>query len=90
MAVYGVWFEGRNTPKVVEASSRTHAIAKARKSKTTGHRGRVVSARTLKGSTLKQARRGDWVRERANGTTKGGSFKFRPQLKRKIKRKRRR
>jgi hypothetical protein len=79
--LWGVWFKGRNTPAVVDASDREEAIKKARATKCAGWNEDVVSCRKLKGKSLEQAKRGDWVRERANGSEEGGSFKYRPQLK---------
>jgi len=62
--VYGVWFEGRRTAIVRSADSRGQAISIARKAKRRGG-DRVVSARPLKGSSLKAAQAGRWTRERA-------------------------
>lgn len=86
-SVWGVWFKGRNTPHVVEADSRSAAVSKARKSGCAGSDQPVTSARTLKGKSLKEARKGNWVRERAGKeqTTDAGSYKYRPQLKKKAK-----
>lgn len=78
--LYGIWFKGRNTPHVAAASSRSRAIAAARASKCAGSDQRVVSARPLKGRSLKAAQAGRWVRERANGTEEGGDFTYRPHL----------
>jgi len=47
-ALWGVWFQGRNTPTVVEASDRTSAISKARNKKVAGHDQPVESARQLR------------------------------------------
>lgn len=79
--LWGVWFKGRNTPAVVDASKRGEAIKKAQESKCAGWDQPVVSCRQLKGKSLEQAKKGTWVRERANGSEEGGSFKYRPQLK---------
>jgi hypothetical protein len=86
-STWGIWFKGRNTPHVVEAGDRTSAISKARNSGCAGHDQPVVSARQLKGKSLTQARKGNWVRERAGSeqTTAAGSYKYRPQLKSKAK-----
>ncbi|MBW4636334.1 MAG: DUF1073 domain-containing protein [Iphinoe sp. HA4291-MV1] len=84
-SLYNVWFRGRNTPYVVEAATRSEAIAKARRDKPAGWDQLVVSARPLKGKSLKQAQKGQWVRERSTGKETGGSFKYRPQLKEKAK-----
>lgn len=86
MATYGVWFQGRNTPKIVTASTRSEATKKARRSKTAGNKAAIVSARRLTGASLRQANKGRWVRERANGSQRGGSFKYRPQLKKRATR----
>lgn len=81
MAVFGVWFKGRNTPAVVNSDSRSGAVSAAKRKGSTGSKGAVVAARKLKGASLRQARKGKWVRERANGGLTGGPFTFRPQLK---------
>jgi hypothetical protein len=86
-STWGIWFRGRNTPHVVEASDRAAAISKARESGCAGHDQPVVSARQLKGRSLTQARKGEWVRERAGSeqTTAAGAYKYRPQLKSKAR-----
>jgi len=62
--VYGVWFDGRRTAIVRSAESRGQAISLARKAKRRGG-DRVVSARPLKGASLRAAQAGRWTRERA-------------------------
>jgi hypothetical protein len=79
--LWGVWFKGRNTPAVVDASDRGEAIKKARATKCAGWNQDVTSCRQLKGKSLELAKKGNWVRERANGSEECGAFKYRPQLK---------
>ncbi|MEL7494638.1 MAG: hypothetical protein AAGJ95_11845 [Cyanobacteria bacterium J06554_11] len=72
MAVKGVWFEGRRTPVVVNADTRSQAISKARSAKRRGGN-KVVSVKTLTGTQASQARAGKWVRTGPNGEAPGKS-----------------
>lgn len=82
-----VFFKGRNTSTVVTANSRDEAISKAKNKKVAGSDGEVVSARQANEDESKAIRNGTWLRVRANGSTNSnsGSYKFRPQLKKKAK-----
>lgn len=86
-AYYLVWFEGRNTSTVVQATSRGEAITKARNKKVAGSKGKVVKARTATDEEVTAIRKGKWLRTRASGSTNSntGSYKFRPGLKKKAK-----
>lgn len=85
--VYGVWFEGRNTPAVVRAETRAKALSLARAKKSAGSQGDVNAVRQLKGKALSDANAGKWVRIRHDqgmndqADTSKGSYKYRPQLK---------
>lgn len=83
MAHYLVWFKGRNTSAVVEASDRASAIAKARSKKVTGSAGPVVAARKANPQERSLINKGAWIRTRADGTKTSatGSYTFRPQLR---------
>ena len=72
MATKGVWFEGRRTPVVVSANTRSQAISKARKAKRRGG-DKVISVRTLTGTAATQAKAGKWVRTGPNGEAPGKS-----------------
>ena len=77
-----VWFSGRNTPVV--ASS----VAAAKKSGAAGSKGKVVASRKPTAEEQKQISKGNWIRARKPGssqTSKSGSFKYRPALKKKAK-----
>lgn len=62
--VWAVWYEGRRTAIVRDAGSRAEAVRVTRPLKRRGG-DRVVAARVLTGTSLKQAEAGKWVRERA-------------------------
>lgn len=89
MAYWGIWHRGRNTPIVVEAKTRSEAISKSKKSNKAGHDQPVESARQLTGKALEKARKGEWVRIRKSQgmneapDTSKGSYRYRPQLKKK-------
>lgn len=70
MTVYSIFFSGRRTGIVVNANSRSEAISKARKKKRRGGN-EVEATRTLKGTELKQARAGKWVRNGPNNEKPG-------------------
>lgn len=78
---YIVWFAGRNTGTVVHADDRSAAIARARAKKVTGYKGHVDAARLCNERELKMITAGTWIRTRANGKETGGSYRFRPWLK---------
>lgn len=69
-AVKGVWFEGRRTAIVVDATSRSEAISKAKAKKKRGGE-KVAGVRNLKGSELSQAQKGRWVRSGLKGEKPG-------------------
>lgn len=85
--LYGVWPKGRNTPIVVRASDSSEAREKAKRTGAAGSKGPVQAAKKLSEQDAAKARRGEWVRTRADGSTSSssGSFKYRPQLKAKAK-----
>lgn len=85
--LYGVWPEGRNTPIVVDANSAPEARKQARKKKAAGAKHKLKTAKKLTGKDEQDARAGRWVRTRADGSrnTNSGSYKYRPQLKKKAK-----
>lgn len=78
---YIVWFAGRNTGTVVHATSRSGAISRAKTKKVTGYKGAVTAARLCNDRELDMIKKGTWIRTRANGKETGGSYKFRPWLK---------
>ena len=61
-----VFFQGRRTGTCVNATSRSEAISKARKSKKRGGN-KVVSARKMNASEKKTANAGKWVKSRPPG-----------------------
>lgn len=67
---YGVWFENRRTPIVVDAENSKEAIPKARKKKKRGGN-KVERARLLNESERKTASSGRWVRTGKNGEKAG-------------------
>lgn len=69
---FGIWFEGRNTPVTVSASSRGEAVKKAKASGRAGSKGKVVKARELSDQERKTAAKG-WLRTRADGSNPTGS-----------------
>jgi len=88
---YLVFYEGRNTSQVVTASSREEAIKKAKEKGSTGSTGLVIEARKATEEESKQIRKGIWVRTRAKKyggeakAHKSDPFKYRPQLKARVK-----
>lgn len=85
---YMVWFEGRNTSTVVEASSREEAISKARAKKVAGRDQPVKSVQKATGKDLADIQKGRWVRTRPSGQRVHGKApkdespsKYRPQFK---------
>ena len=86
---YGVWFGGRRTPVVVNASSRSASITAARKKKKRGGV-TIVSARPLTIGERRTANKGRWVRTGAKGQKAGYRPSFRgkgPAPKRRKKKK---
>jgi phage-related protein (TIGR01555 family) len=69
-ALYGVWFGGRRTPIVVNATSREEAIKKARPKKRRGGDS-VDAARLLNESERKTVSSGNWVRTGTKGEKAG-------------------
>lgn len=88
---YLIWYQGRNTSQVVQASSREEAIQKARSKGSTGSTGKIIEARQATAEEANKIRKGTWVRTRAKkygGTSevkKSDPFRFRPQLKDSVK-----
>lgn len=88
---YLVFYEGRNTSQVVTANSRDEAISKAKKKGSTGSTGKVIEARKATSEETAKIRKGQWIRTRAkkyggsDKPKKSDPFKFRPQLKAKVK-----
>jgi hypothetical protein len=70
MNTYGIWFEGRRTPVVVQSGNRSQAIVKAREYKVRG--GDLVEvARLLSESELKVIESGGWLRTGPDGQPAG-------------------
>jgi hypothetical protein len=61
-----VFFEGRRTPILVNAESRSEAISKARKLKRRGG-DKVIQTRNLSSKEEDLAKKGKWVRARPKG-----------------------
>lgn len=83
MAYYLVWFEGRTTSVVVDASTREQAIRKARAKKVAGNDKPVTAARVANESERSQIAKGTWIRTRPNGDSPSESnmkSKYRPWL----------
>ncbi|NJN88952.1 MAG: hypothetical protein HC878_00255 [Leptolyngbyaceae cyanobacterium SL_5_14] len=77
---------GRNTPIVVTAKNRSEAIAKARKKKAAGSKSKIAGVKTATQEQAVMIRKGRWIRARLKGgSSKSGSFKYRPHLKKKAK-----
>ena len=92
MKYYLVWFEGRTTSVVVEATSRQQAIRKARAKPVAGRDKPVTAAREATAKEDALIRRGPgkdgkptWIRTRPDGKSPEESHmksKFRPHLTR--------
>lgn len=68
--LYGVWWTQRSTPTVVNANSRNEARALARDKAKAGY-GMMGTTRPLSEKSKELARKGRWVRERADGREAG-------------------